>query len=132
MKLVLSLRIAAILLFSACAQAQITQIEPQALLDNIVNQQTLTILDVRSEQEFSEGHIQGAINIPYDQLVQNKTRIAKYKAQELVLYCRSGRRASVAYQTLQNLGFSKLIDLRGHINLWQALNFPLVTPDAIK
>lgn len=132
MKFIHLLRIAALLLFSVHAQAQITQIEPQILLNNIDNHQMLTILDVRSEQEFLEGHIQGAINIPYDQLLQNKARIAKYKAQELVVYCRSGRRADIAYQTLQNLGFTKLIDLRGHLNLWQKLNFPLVTQDAIK
>lgn len=127
MKFTHLLRIAALLLFSAGAQGKIVQIEPQALLDNIGHQQTLTILDVRSEQEFLEGHIQGAINIPYDQLVQHKERITKYKTQPLVLYCRSGRRADIASQTLQKLGFSSLIDLRGHINLWRELNFPLVT-----
>ncbi|WP_415226732.1 rhodanese-like domain-containing protein [Psychromonas sp.] len=127
MKLAHMIRIAALLLFSVCAQAKITQIEPQVLLNKIDNQQTLAILDVRSEQEFLESHIQGAINIPYDQLVQNKERIAQYKTQPLVIYCRSGRRAHIAYQTLQGLGFNQLMDLKGHINLWQKLDFPLVT-----
>ncbi len=127
MKLVYLIRIATLLLFSAYAQAKIAQIEPQALLDNIASQKISVILDVRSEQEFLQGHIQGALNIPYNQLIQHKALIEKYKTEDVVIYCRSGRRARIAYQTLQDLGFNQLMDLRGHINLWQALNFPLVT-----
>ncbi|MCG6201951.1 rhodanese-like domain-containing protein [Psychromonas antarctica] len=127
MKLVYLITISTLLLFSICTQAQISQITPQELYNKIESGQPIVILDVRTAQEFSQGHIQGAVNIPYDQLHSHKKKLNAYKANAIVVYCRSGRRAEIAQQTLHDLGFTQLIDLKGHINLWQALNLPLLS-----
>ncbi|MFT7052547.1 MAG: phage shock protein E [Psychromonas sp.] len=120
------IKVATLLLFSSFCHAQVSQIEPQQLIKQIQNEQLLIILDVRTEDEYTQGHIKGAINIPYDQLLKYQDKITAYKDQQVILYCRSGRRAEIAAGTLQALGFTKLIDLNGHIILWEQLGYPLV------
>lgn len=68
------------------------------------------LIDVRSNEEFQRGHAEHSINIPYAQI---KSAIAKYetdKSQPIVLYCNSGRRAEVARQDLQDLGYTQVIN----------------------
>jgi len=60
------------------------------------------IVDVRSEEEYAESHIIGAINIPYDEIDQN-TKLDKDKL--ILVYCKSGKRSSVAFQELKKLGY---------------------------
>lgn len=120
------IKVAILLLFSSFCHAQVSQIEPQQLIKQIQNEKLLIIIDVRTEDEYTQGHIKGAINIPYDQLRQYQDKIMAYKDQQVILYCRSGSRAEIAASTLQELGFTKLIDLNGHMILWEQLGYPLV------
>ena len=62
-------------------------------------------VDVRTADEYSEGHVVGAINIPYDQINEN-TDLDKSKT--IMVYCRSGKRSGVAYSTLKDLGYDVL------------------------
>ncbi len=64
------------------------------------------IIDVRTPEEFAAGHIDGAINIPYDQIDANLPALKKTQKEENILvYCRSGRRSEIAKQTLSKLGY---------------------------
>jgi phage shock protein E len=112
--------------FSMFSNANMQQISPQQLLELIEQQQAPTILDVRSDKEFQQGHIQGAINISYEQLETKSSLLNDHKNQPIIIYCRSGRRAQVAYNTLKAKGFTQFIDLQGHIILWKKLQYPLV------
>lgn len=60
------------------------------------------IIDVRTEDEFNEGHVTGAINIPYDEIDED-TELDKDKT--IVVYCKSGNRSGIAYNVLSNLGY---------------------------
>lgn len=67
------------------------------------------IVDVREPDEFSSGHVNGALNIPLSQLnAQNPQLHQIAKNQPLVLYCRSGNRSAMAIQILTSLGFTDL------------------------
>ena len=113
-----------LVLFSAFAQAEIKSIEPQTVLKLIEDKQAPLIVDVRTPKEFFQGHIPGAINIPYDsQLIDQQ--LDAYKDLDMIVYCRTGRRAQVATGRLQKKGFKKLIDLDGHMIKWQQLHYPL-------
>ena len=114
-----------LLLFSVFVNANGKQMEPQALVRLLQKQQAPFILDVRSAQEYQQGHIQGAINISYDLLEANSQLIATHKDKPIIVYCRSGKRAQRAEQILQRKGFTQLIDLKGHMNLWQQRGYPL-------
>ncbi len=69
------------------------------------------IIDVRSPQEYKEGHIKKAICIPeyeIERKIQNKI---KNKEQKIVLYCDSGARSKKARQKLENLGYKSVLNL---------------------
>lgn len=85
----------------------------------------VTIVDVRTPDEFAAGHIEGAVNID----VQNgfQDAIAKLdKASTYAVYCHSGNRSALASQEMVDAGFQKVLNLDGGIVLWQSNGFPLV------
>ena len=115
-----------LVLFTIFAQAAVKSIKPQEVLKLLQNKQAPLILDVRSEQEFIDGHIEGAVNISYDLLIEKNEALTAYKERDIIVYCRSGRRTQIAYKILQEQGFTKLIDLNGHLILWNKRNYPLI------
>lgn len=68
---------------------------------------TFTLVDVRDPQEFAEGHIPGAINIPSDKFAAGSAVLDKGKL--VVVYCKSGGRSYTAYRKLQKLDYSKIV-----------------------
>ena len=104
----------------------VLQVEPMQLQQLITQKEAPMIIDVRTAEEFNAGHVEGAINIPYDKLEKNSHELDQYKDQSLDVYCQSGRQASRVYQALLPRGFSKLIDLKGHMRLWKQKGLPLV------
>ena len=71
------------------------------------------VVDVRSSQEFKEGHIEGAINIPEYKINCNINKVLKEKENEIVLYCSSGIRSKDAYKKLSKLGYKHVYNLYG-------------------
>ena len=86
----------------------------------------ILVLDVRSAEEFAQGHIKGAVNISHEQINENLSKIIAFKDQPVVVHCRSGRRALSAENALRVAGFSDLRHLDGDMNGWQAADLPLV------
>lgn len=76
-------------------------------LDKILEKNNYIIVDVRTKEEYSEGHVSGAINIPYDEIDEN---VNLDKNKDILVYCRSGARSSIANNILTNLGY-KVYDL---------------------
>jgi phage shock protein E len=74
------------------------------------------VVDVRTPEEFTAGHVPGAINIPHDQLPRRAAEIGP-ASTPVVLYCRTGRRSGIAAEALQKAGFSKLYDLKS-VTAW--------------
>lgn len=70
-----------------------------------------SLLDVRTQQEFAAGHIEGALNIPLQELQQRLHELPKDRP--VVVYCRSGNRSSSAAKLLENQGYSAVHDLGG-------------------
>ena len=64
------------------------------------------VIDVRTEQEYKEGHLKNAVHIPYDEIKNKINAYVKDKDQKIILYCRSGRRSGIAEKTLKELGYS--------------------------
>lgn len=80
----------------------------------LIKQETIMI-DVRTKEEYESGHIENAINIPYDD-INNKT-LKKQKNINIIVYCQSGNRSKTAANTLIKLGYKNVYDL-GSINNW--------------
>lgn len=71
----------------------------------------VAIVDVRTQQEFAAGHIEGAVNIPLDQIVTGIQSIRTLKKDSSILvYCRSGRRSAMARDALEQQGYLRAID----------------------
>ena len=86
----------------------------------------LYVLDVRSPEEYAGGHVPGAVNIPYDQIASRLAEVPKDK--DVVLYCKSGRRAGIAAEVLANQGYTRLQHLEGDIVAWMEKGRPVETP----
>jgi phage shock protein E len=78
---------------------------------------TITILDVRSQEEFDTGHIEGAILIPDTEITDKAEEILTNKSATILVYCHSGRRSALAAADLVELGYSNVYDFGG-INDW--------------
>jgi phage shock protein E len=74
------------------------------------------LLDVRAAEEYAEGHIKSAVNLPYDRIVAGTPDVPKDRL--IIVYCRSGRRSALAAESLQKLGFSDIADFGG-ISNWK-------------
>jgi phage shock protein E len=69
------------------------------------------IIDVRTPEEFAAGHLDGAVNIPYEQIAKGINTIPSLtKSSPILIYCRSGRRSAIAAQSLEQLGFQRVYD----------------------
>ena len=77
------------------------------------------LIDVRTPEEYAAGHAAQAILAPYDTIEQKIASIAPDKKQKIYLYCRSGRRSTIAAETLKNLGYTNIVNLGGLNQLGQ-------------
>lgn len=81
------------------------------------------LLDVRTPEEFDEGHIAGAVNIPVQILDQYLSSVPQDR--DVVLYCRTGNRSQVAMEILNQAGYQNVYDIEGGTVNWVAQNRPL-------
>ena len=88
----------------------------------LLNQGKVTILDVRSNDEFSGGHLQQSKNIPLDQLGNRASEIDKQNP--VLLVCGVGTRAARGASVLQRAGFEKVYVLGGGFNEWRSQGLP--------
>ena len=93
-------------LLSACSGTDKPSVISAAeLMARINNQSAPIILDVRTEQEYQQSHVPGAINIPYDNYSSGVDRLQLKPNEEIVVYCESGARASKVELALKQQGF---------------------------
>jgi rhodanese-related sulfurtransferase len=81
------------------------------------------VLDVRTPEEYASGHVPGAVNVPYDQVASRLAEIPRDK--DVVLYCRSGRRAGLAAEVLEKAGYKELQLMQGDMPAWQQSGLPV-------
>ena len=74
-------------------------------------------IDVRSAEEFNTGHLQGAVNIPHDKIIEGVKAIGSDKDAPINLYCRSGRRAEAALTELKKAGYTNVTNYGGYEDL---------------
>lgn len=91
-------------------------ISPEKAKEMMENFEEFVLLDARSEEEFSEGHIPGAIVIPHDEISKRAEAEIQKKEIPVFVYCRSGRRSKIAAEELVKLGYSEIYEFGGIID----------------
>ena len=109
----------AVMLFTACAQEESKQ---EAVYMNITAQEAkeimdresgYVILDVRTREEYDQGHIPGAIVISHEEVADKAEETLTDKDRLILVYCRSGRRSKIAAEALVELGYTNILEFGG-------------------
>ena len=83
------------------------------------------LLDVRSPEEFASGHLRGAVNIPHDRIAEEISATVPDKSAQVILYCRSGRRAGTALDTMKSMGYENVSNFGGLEDAQERLGLPV-------
>ncbi len=94
---------------------QITQEEAKKIMDT---QTDYVLLDTRTDEEFAQGHIEGAIMIPEYEITEKAESVILDKDTLILVYCRSGRRSKIASMLLVELGYTNVKEFGGIID-WE-------------
>ena len=92
------------------------EIDYYTLQQMIREDNTVILLDVRSMQEFKEGHLLGAINIPLGDLKNKANLLISNHEQKVIVYCQMGGRSKKAINILYKMGFTNLYQLNGGLD----------------
>ena len=92
---------------------QITAEEAKKIMDS---GEEHIVLDTREQDEFDEGHIPGAILIPYTEIENKAEEMLPDKDKLILVYCRSGRRSKIAAESLAKLGYTNVKEFGGIID----------------
>ena len=113
----------AVMMLTACGQDKennqgavymnITAEEAKEIMDT---EEGYIILDVRTQEEYDEGHIPGAIVISHEEIEEKAEGMLPDKNQLLLVYCRSGRRSKIAAEALVELGYTNIKEFGGIID----------------
>ena len=90
--------------------------QPQASQTATIAKKVI-LIDVRSPEEFQAGHLANAHNITHDQIDKKISALTTDKNAEIHLYCRTGRRAGIALETLTKMGYTNVKNLGGYDDL---------------
>ena len=117
------------------ARTRIREISVEEFDEMIENHDDLLIVDVREPDEYHHGHIPGALLVPRGLLEGAADAVCKWHVGKLrdarertvVLYCQNGSRSALAADTLQQMGFGRVYNLAGGVEMWQAEGYALVS-----
>jgi rhodanese-related sulfurtransferase len=98
---------------------------PSEASELLKNSKEVFLLDVRTDNEFSQERIKGATLIPLHVLSESLSKLDKVKNKTIIVYCRSGNRSVGASRILSKNGF-KPLNLKGGINLWKHQGYSVV------
>ncbi len=97
------------------------------LIQDNQNNPDFVVLDVRTPAEFSEGHIEGAVNIDFNSMTFRDDLDKLDKDKKYLIHCHSGNRSGQALDIMEDLGFQEVYDLGGGINAWTNAELPTVS-----
>lgn len=112
---ILVLATVGIVLFTS-NESGITKIDVETLQNRLENEE-ITLLDVRESTEYEGGHIEGAVNAPLSSL--SETELPYPKDEPIFVICRSGNRSAQAAKLLQERGYTEIYDVSGGMIAWE-------------
>lgn len=101
------------------ARKQITETDIATIKKRIENKETFTLIDVREDNEWKNGHIPTAIHMSRGIIERDIEKAIPNKNQEIVLYCGGGYRSALSAVNLQKMGYTNVISLDGGFTAWK-------------
>lgn len=99
------------------------EIDPSSV-NELLNDKYTVVIDVRTVDEYNSGHLSDAVNIPLSRLQKSIRENEEITPDdEIIVYCRSGRRSMNAYEILNELGYSNVKSMSGGIIKWTSLGY---------
>jgi rhodanese-related sulfurtransferase len=105
--------------------AGVTSVDPSDAVRLINND--ATVIDVRSSENFTQGHIVSARSIPMDELDVKLEKLGALKNKPVLAVCQAGMSSKKALEALKKSGFENVYDLKGGMNAWSQAGLPVVT-----
>ena len=102
----------------------IKQVGP-AEVTHLLNHQDAVLLDVRDKSEYQEGSLPGAVSLPYSQIVEDRTKLEKYRQRPVVVFCKNGQQGARTCSILRKQGFENIYNLDGGLLAWRTANMPV-------
>jgi rhodanese-related sulfurtransferase len=100
------------------------EIAPATLTHLLDTDAALALIDVREHGEYNQAHIPGSTSVPRRQLESRMARLVPFRGVQVVLCDDNGRRAALAAQTLERMGYTRVAVLEGGVNRWASLEQP--------
>lgn len=94
---------------------QYVKISPKDAKEIMDNEESI-VLDVRTKDEYDQGHIEGSVLLPVDEISSKAEEVLKDKKAKILVYCRSGNRSATAAKALIKMGYENVLDFGGIID----------------
>ena len=119
-------------LFFACQTSENSTLLSAEAFNEQLSAPGIQILDVRTPEEFAEGHLANAVNIDVQSDGFEAASAVLYKDVPVYVYCRKGQRSQEASKRLKAIGFEKIFEMTGGITDWQSKGLPVVKAEPPK
>ncbi len=105
-------------------RSEISEIDATQARDRIESGEPI-VVDVREQDEWDEGHVEGAVHVPRGYLESRIERLAPDTSRPVIVYCSAGNRSAFAAKTLADLGYEDVVSLAGGFTDWKRNGFPV-------
>ena len=106
-------------------EAHYREVSAEEAAELIANIEPL-VLDVRTLAEYQRGHLENSVLIPVQELQSRLQELEQYKNQDILLYCATGNRSTVAAKILIDAGFQRITNMRHGFAEWAGKNYPVI------
>jgi rhodanese-related sulfurtransferase len=110
----------------ADAKTRIRETNVREVKKHLDAQESFTIIDVREESEWAQGHLPGAVHLGKGVIERDIENTVPGKATPIVLYCGGGYRSALAADNLQKMGYTNVFSMDGGWRGWTEAGFPTV------
>lgn len=101
-----------------------TAVDVDVVKEALDNKANITLVDVRTPEEYAEGHIGESVLVPLQELQEQLEKIPD-KTKTIYVYCRRGVRGVQAVEVLKNLGYTDVRNMLGGIEAWMLKNYSI-------
>ncbi len=106
-------------------EPDVPTISVEEVYTSLKAKENITVLDVRTPEEYGKNHISSSINLSVDQVQQHIDDVIPDKNAKIVVYCLSGSRSVIAVDTMVKLGYTNVFNMKSGLLAWRIKKYPL-------